>query len=198
MHLAAARRTLGILVSPARHGRCLAAAAPLSGGLACEPACRSQPGADALPASPAMPARTGPGTGAARLREIARASAPGHRDRRQGGPQGGDHHVRPDAGNQPVATPIAQRACGADLAIRLGGGFGDLLLAGRLIILWALAGWHGRTCDRPELAQQALGGRGLVGATRSLRSGRWPAASRQYPVRTSSMPRACRKHTRTR
>ncbi|WP_139826461.1 glycosyltransferase family 9 protein, partial [Derxia lacustris] len=64
------------------------------------------------------------------------------------------------------------------LALRLSGGFGDLLLAGRVVeAIRALAG-HGPVTaysDRPELARLALGGRGLLAEARGLRD--WPRAA---------------------
>ena len=187
MHLAAALGvpTLGIfgLTSPAREAMPWPALHPLSGGLACEPACRSQPwGRRDCQHHLQCLQGMGPERVAARLREIAPSLGPPAHTATdsKAGREVGDHHVRdPDAGDQPVATPVARSAPAAlDLAIRLGGGFGDLLLAGRLIeLLWALAGYGTVITynDRPELAQQALGGRGLVGATRSLRE--WSLAS---------------------
>lgn len=169
MHLAAALGvpTLGIfgLTSPAREAMPWPAMHSLSGGLACEPACRTEPwGRRDCRQHLECLKRLEAGQVAQRLLEIAPALGPL-----------ATLSTHPETGRPPPAptppTPLP-------LAIRLGGGFGDLLLAGRIIeLLWQLSGYsHVSTySDRPELAQQALGGRGLVDVSHSLRE--WPKAS---------------------
>ncbi|MEF8700396.1 MAG: glycosyltransferase family 9 protein [Candidatus Accumulibacter sp. UW20] len=179
MHLAAALGvpTLGIfgLTSPAREAMPWPALHPLSGGLACETACRSEPWGrrDCLQHLQCLktldPARV-----AARLLQLAPTLAPAAK------PSARPASESPAASHSAPAVVAASRSpAPVELAIKLGGGFGDLLLAGRLLDrLWPLAG-HGEITaygERPELVQQALGGRGLIrSAPRPLRE--WSSAS---------------------
>ncbi|MCM8626091.1 glycosyltransferase family 9 protein [Accumulibacter sp.] len=168
MHLAAALGvpTLGIfgLTSPAREAMPWPALHTLTGGLDCEPACRRQPwGRRDCERHLQCLKQIQPSAVAARLREI----APGLAEK-------GIAESRP-SGAAPIAVGPARAPL--PLAVRLGGGFGDLLLAGRVIErLRELAGHGEVVCygERPELAEQALVGRGLIVAARPLRE--WPAA----------------------
>lgn len=168
MHLAAALGvpTLGIfgLTSPAREAMPWPAMHSLSGGLACEPACRTEPwGRRDCRQHLECLKQIEPRQVAQRLLEIAPALG---------------QTAAPSAHAEPLLTPPKPPPpAPLPLAIRLGGGFGDLLLAGRIVeLLWQLSGYgHVSTySDRPELAQQALGGRGLIKVSHSLRE--WPKA----------------------
>jgi len=171
MHLAAALGvpTLAIfgLTSPAREAMPWPALHALSGELPCEPACRSEPwGRRDCQHHLECLKRITPQMVAARLYEIApdlgiRASMPS-------GVPGVSRKPRP--GPAALAT--------LPLQVKLGGGFGDLLIAGRVIeALWPLCGFGPIVCysDRPELAELALGGRGLPVGSRPLRE--WQKAS---------------------
>ena len=177
MHLAAALGvpTLGLfgLTSPAREAMPWPALHTLSGGLACEPACRTQPwGRRDCAQHLECLKRLAPARVAAKLCELAPGLLPNSRQRTA---PAALPDSAPSGERGPTSPPPPPPAL--PLAIRLSGGFGDLLIAGRLIeLLWRLSGFGQVVTynDRPDLAELALGRRGLLSASRPLRE--WPAA----------------------
>jgi len=196
------------ITSPAREAMPWPALRTISGGLDCEAACREQPwGRSDCARHLACLKTLDVGSVARRLRQIAPAlaAAPAAHLVLSAVPSAAPSNlpsaanaaaaITADASRAPVSKPSPQAVsvpaqlplrppvpmpCPAPLpiALRLSGGFGDLLIAGPVIeALWRLAGFGPISCygERPELAAQALGGRGLIAATRPLRD--WPAAA---------------------
>lgn len=175
MHLAAALGvpTLGIfgLTSPAREAMPWPALHALSGELPCETACRREPwGRRDCREHLACLKGLAPERVAARLRAL--VPALGQRTAAVA-----SRPVRPTASPAPPETSTTVLPS-LPMQIWLGGGFGDLLISGRVIeALWPLCGFGPVLCysERPELVGQALGQRGLPVESRPWRD--WQRAA---------------------
>ncbi|WP_176256703.1 glycosyltransferase family 9 protein [Derxia lacustris] len=188
MHLGAALGvpTLGVfgITSPAREAMPWPAMHAISAGLPCEPDCRAGAwGRRDCGHHLACLRELTPATVAARLARI----APGLARSGNGGPapapapaptlarpapsQMAPREAAPARQGEVAPEPVA-------LAVRLGGGLGDLLFCARVAeAIRALAGFGPVTTynDRPELARLAFGGRGLLADARPLAD--WPRAA---------------------
>ena len=175
MHLAAALGvpTLGIfgLTSPAREAMPWPALHALSGELPCEAACRREPwGRRDCREHLECLKRLTPERVAVRLRAMVPELG-----QRTGAADPGAILLAASPAASEAATPVLPAL---PMQIRLGGGFGDLLISGRVIeALWPLCGFGPVLCysERPELVEQALGQRGLPVESRPWRD--WQRAA---------------------